>query len=63
MAEIELSVLRRDLPGRVADKTTSEHHAAAWQHRRNASAIRADWRFTTADARIKLCKLYPTIKD
>ena len=36
MAEIELSVLRRDLPERVADKTTLEHHAAAWQHRRNA---------------------------
>ena len=63
MAEIELSVLRRDLPERVADKTTLERHATAWQRRRNASAIGADWRFTTADARIKLRKLYPTMKN
>ena len=34
-------------------------HAAAWQRRRNAAATKSDWRFTTADARIKLKRLYP----
>ena len=60
MAEIELSVFRRDLPGRVASKATLERHAAAWQRRRNAAATTADCRFTTADARIKLRNLYPS---
>lgn len=58
-----LSVFRRDLPARVGDKAALERHTAAWQHRRNAKATRADWRFTTAEARIKLRKLYPTMKD
>jgi hypothetical protein len=34
---------------------------AAWQQARNAVARRVSWRFTTADARIKLQRLYPTI--
>lgn len=61
MAEIELSVLRRDLPERIARKDTLERHVQAWQDRRNAARARVDWRFTTDDARIKLRKLYPTI--
>jgi hypothetical protein len=32
---------------------------AAWQERRNKCHAKADWRFTTADARIKLKRLYP----
>jgi len=61
MAEIELSALGRDLPDRVGDRATLERHVQAWQHRRNAAATRADWQFTTKDARIKLRKLYPTM--
>jgi hypothetical protein len=34
---------------------------AAWQQARNAVGRRVDWRFTTADARIKLKRLYPVI--
>jgi hypothetical protein len=34
---------------------------AAWEQKRNAAEVRVDWRFTTADARIKLRKLYPSI--
>jgi hypothetical protein len=60
MAEIELSAFHRDLPPRIGDKDTLTRHAAAWEQRRNAAATRADWQFTTADARIKLRKLYPT---
>ena len=63
MAEIELSALGRDLPDRVGDRATLERHVQAWQHRRNAAATRADWQFTTKDARIKLRKLYPTMES
>jgi DDE superfamily endonuclease len=61
MAEIELSVLGRDLPQRVADRPALERQVAAWERRRNKAGVKADWRFTTADARIKLRKLYPSI--
>ena len=62
MAEIELSALGRDLPDRVGDRVALERHVQAWQLRRNAAAIRAEWQFTTKDARIKLRKLYPTME-
>jgi hypothetical protein len=63
MAEIEFSVLSRQcLKRRVPDWATLEAEIAAWQERRNASASPVDWRFTTADARIKLKRLYPSIQ-
>ena len=62
MAEIELSALGRDLPDRVGDKATLERHVHAWRRQRNAAATKADWQFTTTDARIKLRKLYPTME-
>jgi hypothetical protein len=62
MAEIELSALGRDLPDRVGDRATLERHVQVWQHRRNTAAVKADWQFTTKDARIKLRKLYPTME-
>lgn len=61
MAEIEFSALARGLPERVGDRPALERHVAAWERRRNGAGVAADWRFTTADARIKLRKLYPTI--
>ncbi len=61
MAEIELSALARDLPPRIGDREALERHVAAWQRRRNAAAIKADWQFTAADARTRLRKLYPTV--
>jgi hypothetical protein len=61
MAEIELSALARDLPERVGNKPALERQVAAWEQRRNGATIRAEWQFTTADARIKLRKLYPTL--
>jgi len=63
MAEVELSVLARQcLDRRIPDRQTLEREVAAWQQRRNAAAVKADWQFTTADARIKLKRLYPTIE-
>jgi hypothetical protein len=60
IAELELSVLQRQcLRQRLADRTTMERAVRAWVHRRNATASSIDWQFTTADARIKLRRLYP----
>ena len=61
MAEIELSAFERDLPERVGDLAAMAAHVAAWEKRRNDAKVKADWQFTTDDARIKLRKLYPTI--
>jgi hypothetical protein len=62
MAEIELGVLARQcLDRRIPDRATLAAEVAAWQNRRNAAGGTVDWRFTTADARIKLKRLYPTI--
>jgi hypothetical protein len=61
MAEIELSALARDLPERVSARPALERQVAAWEQRRNGATIKAKWQFTTADARIKLRKLYPTL--
>jgi hypothetical protein len=63
MAEIELGVLvRQCLSRRIADKVTLEREVTAWQNERNLKNVRVDWQFTTADARIKLKHLYPTIR-
>jgi DDE superfamily endonuclease len=61
MAEIELSALGRDLPERLGDRTALARHVGAWKGRRNGAGVKAEWQFTTADARRKLRKLYPTI--
>jgi hypothetical protein len=61
MAEIELSALGRDLPERVGDRAALARHVGAWEGRRNGAGVKAEWQFTTADARRKLRKLYPTI--
>ena len=64
MAEIELSVLSRQcLDRRIATQAELEREVAAWQAQRNAQVARINWRFTTADARIKLKRLYPSIED
>lgn len=62
MAEIELSVLAREcLDRRIPDKITLLKEVAAWELRRNQGERTVDWQFTTADARIKLKRLYPSI--
>ena len=60
MAEIELSVLARQcLDERMENQPRLVQATAAWEQTRNVAATRIDWRFTTADARIKLKRLYP----
>jgi len=60
-AVIEFSILQRQcLNRRIPDQQTLREEVAAWQKRRNAEAGAVSWRFTTADARIKLKRLYPS---
>jgi hypothetical protein len=60
MAEIELSVLSRQcLNRRMPDKDTLIAQVAAWETARNSVKTTINWQFTTADARIKLRRLYP----
>jgi hypothetical protein len=62
IAECELSVLRRQcLNRRLPNLATVRSEVAAWVQARNNADARIDWRFTTADARIKLKRLYPVI--
>ena len=64
MAEIELGILQRQcLDRRLGDQATLASEVAAWVARRNAAVRRIDWRFTAADARIKLKRLYPAHHD
>jgi transposase len=61
MAETELSVLSRQcLDRRIDSRDFMEREVAAWQSARNNSEAKINWRFTTADARIKLKRLYPS---
>jgi hypothetical protein len=63
MAEIELSVLARQaLSGRIPTLQEIQERIATWQERRNHKQATLSWRFTTADARIKLKRLYPSIE-
>jgi hypothetical protein len=63
IAEIELSVLGRQcLDRRIADAATLTREVAAWETWRNAADLRVDWQFTTADARVKLHRLYPVLR-
>jgi hypothetical protein len=62
IAEIELSVLGRQcLGGRIPTAGDLRDAVRAWAARRNAEGNTVNWRFTTADARIKLRHLYPAI--
>jgi hypothetical protein len=62
MAESELGVLSSQcLDRRVPDTKTLAGEIRAWQSYRNKHNSKADWQFTTTDARIKLKRLYPTI--
>ena len=62
MAETELSVLSGQcLDRRIPDKPMLIEEVAAWEAQRNKHHAKADWQFTTDDARMKLKRLYPSI--
>ena len=63
IAEIELNVLSRQcFCQAIGDEAKLTREVAAWEADRNISQTGVDWQFTTADARIKLKRLYPTIQ-
>ena len=63
MAEIEIGALvGQCLDRRIPDRDAMRREVGAWQERRNRESVRVDWRFTTADARVKLKSLYPSIQ-
>lgn len=60
VAEIFLSTMARQcLDQRIATMDDLRSLIAAWQSSRSSGKV--TWRFTTADARIKLHRLYPSI--
>ena len=62
MAESELAILASQcLDRRIPNKSALETEVSAWTKKRNSENTKADWQFTTADARIKLKHLYPSI--
>jgi hypothetical protein len=62
VAEIELSALNSQcLNRRIPDLEQMRKEVAAWELDRNHRSAAIDWRFTTADARIKLKRLYPKL--
>jgi DDE superfamily endonuclease len=65
IAEIELSVLTSQcLNNRyISDIRTLAKETKAWEKHRNLNQKGVDWQFTTADARIKLKRLYPQIQS
>ncbi len=64
MAETELSILcRQCLDRRIDCQQKMTREIATWERERNANESKIDWQFTTADARIKLKRLYPSIHD
>jgi hypothetical protein len=59
VAEIELSILARQcLDRRLGDTAELRREVAAWEEGRNERGIGVEWRFTPADAPIKLRRLY-----
>src|SRR5437763_7747009 len=60
VAECELAALSKQcLSRRVGSIARLRQVVVAWEEERNGREVGVDWRFTTADARIKLRRLYP----
>jgi hypothetical protein len=64
VAEIELAVLARQcLDRRIESTDELWKELESWEDERNDQQIGVNWRFTTADARIKLKRLYPAAQN
>jgi hypothetical protein len=62
MAEIEIGIMcRQALSKPLPDMESFTKQIKAWTFKRNIECIKADWQFTTKDARIKLKHLYPVV--
>ena len=64
MAEIELGILGRQcLARRIDNMEVLRREVRAWEEMRDAAETKVNWQFTTADARIKLRRLYPSVDE
>lgn len=64
MAEIEFAVLSQQcLDRRISDRDTLTREAQAWADQRNKARKTVNWKFTKADARMKLQSKYPLLKN
>ena len=62
MAASELSVLSSQcLDRRIPDQQVLKEEVRAWEADRNTKHAKANWQFTTTDARVKLKRLYPAL--
>ena len=62
MAEIEIGVMSRQaLAKHLPDLESFKAQIKAWTFKRNIECAKVHWQFTTADARVKLKHLYPTL--
>lgn len=62
LAESELAVLSSQcLDRRIPDRANLTNQVDAWLIRRNTHNARANWHFTSTDARVKLKSLYPSL--
>ena len=63
IAECELSAFTRQcLDRRIGSEDRLRSEAAAWSSHRNEQQHGVQWQFTTANARIRLARLYPQIQ-
>jgi predicted AAA+ superfamily ATPase len=63
LAEIEFRVLSRQCRNRrLGDAETLQNERRAWAQQRNTASRRVAGQFPTAQARIKLKRLYPVIQ-
>ena len=63
MAETELSILHRQcLDRRLDAPAVVQEEVGSWEAERNVVQATLNWRFTIADARVKLKHVYPSIK-
>jgi hypothetical protein len=63
MAEIERSIFARQcLSDRFPSMEALTAQVDTWQRERNQALVTINWRFPTADARITLKRLYPSIE-
>jgi len=61
MAEIELAALAKQCLGqRIGSFAALTRQVAAWELERNERQVGVNWQFTTAKARVKLHRLYPS---
>jgi len=63
MDEIELGILGRQcLLRRIDNVAEFQRQAKVWETARDAAETKANWQFTTANTRIKLMRLYPSVE-